>query len=449
MLQAIYRKQSVRGRAWEIQILGSQAPTVGETVEVLKKSGGKDHVQVTNPFVRNGQIFASFVTLQRDVGSAPTVAISVQDFLSPQESAPQAVQNAPESIQVNAPPQSHIDAAQIADIRASMRGVVAKVIEARDLSDSARQRAEVAAGTAQSIALGIPKLAETAVREAAERAAKHPIIIKVDNVERKYEGAFPHPMLEKVLRLAKAGLNVMLVGEAGTGKTYLAHEIAKILGRRFGTLHCTAGMSESHISGYLLPTGDGGKFEYHPVDFVQCYMEGNSLFLLDEVDAADPNVLMFMNGALANGALHIPHRLQGSHVSRGPNQTIMAAANTFGHGANARYQGRNALDGATLDRFYVVEMDYDDARERAMFGSIGKKANWTAAEAPTANELRGLGEWVLSLRERTRKAQLRRIVSSRTLDKALTARKAGIPTTEVIRDVLAGWTADEKAKVGE
>jgi hypothetical protein len=38
---------------------------------------------------------------------------------------------------------------------------------------------------------------------------------------------------------------------------------------------------------------------------------------------------------------------------------VCAAANTYGTGADALYVGRNQLDAATLDRFYVVEMDYD------------------------------------------------------------------------------------------
>jgi MoxR-like ATPase len=199
----------------------------------------------------------------------------------------------------------------------------------------------------------------------------------------------------------------------------------------------------------LLPTGESGAFVYHPAEFVTLYSVGESVFLLDEIDAADPNVLIFINGALANGALHIPHRLEGSAVERGPNAAIIAAANTFGHGATAQYQGRGALDGATLDRFYVVQMDYDPRLEASIAGLTPPYLRaWEAQPDPSSQELTALGEWVLDLRSRVRSAGLRRIVSTRTIQKAITARQVGIPTAEVKSDILAGWTKDELNKVG-
>ena len=44
-------------------------------------------------------------------------------------------------------------------------------------------------------------------------------------------------------------------------------------------------------------------------------------------------------------------------------------------------------------------------------------------------------------------ARLRRVVSTRTLQKAVAARQAGVPSEEVKRDLLAGWSRDELAKV--
>lgn len=257
-----------------------------------------------------------------------------------------------------------------------------------------------------------------------------------------------HPLFEKVLRLAKIpGMNILLVGPAGCGKTHLASQLAKAMKRKYGTLHCTAGASESQLIGWLLPVGASGKFEYVPAEFVRLYEEGDSVFLLDEIDAADPNMLLVLNGAMANGALHVPQRHKDPHIGRGKNVTIIAAANTYGTGADMMYAGRNQLDSATLDRFYVIQMDYDAGYESELCGAPITVDPWQVAEAPDEEELANLAAWVRSLRAAVAKHRLRRVVSTRTLQKALAARKALIPTAEIKLDIMAGWTRDELAKV--
>jgi MoxR-like ATPase len=238
-----------------------------------------------------------------------------------------------------------------------------------------------------------------------------------------------HPMFKKVLALVAAGINVLLVGPAGCGKTHLAHQIAEALGRDYGTLHCTSGASESQLAGWLLPIKEGGAFEYVASQFVKLYEKGNSVFLLDEIDAADPNMLLFINGALANGHLHVPQRHENPTIARGENAAIIAAANTYGTGADMVYAGRNQLDGATLDRFYVVKMDYDRDFEKQL--------------AP-----RHITDWAWRIRDRAAELKLRRVISTRTIQKAATACAAGLDWDEVKADMLAGWTKDEMAKVG-
>lgn len=259
-----------------------------------------------------------------------------------------------------------------------------------------------------------------------------------------------HPLFEKTLRCVRAGLNVMLVGPAGCGKTTLGQHIAEALKRRFGVLNGTSGASESHMSGWLLPVGANGQFVYVPAEFVECFEDGDSLFLIDEGDGLDPNMLLMLNSALANGYFTIPHRYKKPRVIQGKNSAIMMACNTYGTGADILYAGRNQLDAATLDRFYIIEMDYDPALEAEITGmQFDIPAPWQAAPKATGEELKHLGEWVMNLRKKVQTNRLRRVVSTRTFQKAIAARLAGIPTEEVKKDLLAGWTRDELAKVGE
>ena len=247
-----------------------------------------------------------------------------------------------------------------------------------------------------------------------------------------------HPQFEKVLRLVSAGLNVLLVGPAGTGKTHLAHQVAKALQLNYGAIHCTAGVTESQLFGWLLPSGEGGRFEYRPAPFVSLFEQGNSLFLFDELDAADPNLLLAANSALANGHIHVPQRLDNPAVKKGENARIMATANTFGNGADYVYAGRNQLDAATLDRFYVIHVDYDRRLESSIsLATIGDE-----------DKSASLLSWVWETRERAAAAKLRRVISTRAVQKGAAALAAGFPFGEVKADLLAGWSRDEMNKVG-
>jgi energy-coupling factor transporter ATP-binding protein EcfA2 len=297
-------------------------------------------------------------------------------------------------------------------------------IDPEEVRDAIRQIAEAQLKDSDTI--------KSLIDAAIARQNPHKII--VDGAKTVELKEHTHPMFAKVLKLVKRGLNVLLVGPAGCGKTTLAEQLAKAMKRRYGALHCTAGASESQLTGWLLPIEANGRFAYVPSEFVDLYEKGESVFLLDEIDAADPNMLLVINSALANAALHVPQRYKEPHVKRGKNSTIIAAANTFGTGADMMYVGRNQLDAATLDRFYVVRMDYDTDLEHDLIGNDNADVE--------------LGQWCHRLRQQVQFHRLRRTVSTRTIIKAVEARRAGIPAAEIKEDTLAGWTRDEIAKCG-
>lgn len=261
----------------------------------------------------------------------------------------------------------------------------------------------------------------------AHMDAARVIEVRINGDEPKAPADHCHPVFETVLRAALAGLNVLLVGPAGCGKSHMCDQIAGHLGVPFGSLSYSAGASESGILGRLLPTGDNGRFEWSKSEFCHLY-EQASVHLHDEIDGADPNMLLVLNAALANGKFYNP--TAGRVFKRHAQAIQIGAANTFGTGAGAMYVGRAQLDAATLDRWYVVEMDYDRAYER------------TQGSPEVCN-------WVWNIRERANASKVRRVVSTRMIQKAHRATSAGIPFADAKRALLAGWTVDELAKVGE
>lgn len=253
------------------------------------------------------------------------------------------------------------------------------------------------------------------------------VVVRPDSTEWKPAGHV-RPEFQDVLTAATCGLNILLVGPAGCGKTHLAHQVAEALGRPFASISCTAGMSESALQGWMLP-GEAGAFEYVTSDFVRMYEQGG-VFLFDEIDAADPNTLLFVNQALANGSFYLPIRKGASQVKRHPDFVCIAAANTFGTGANQTYAGRERLDEATLDRFRagVVALDYDKAFERKVVDP-------------------DLLAWGWAVRKKIADNRLSRVMSTRFLLDATKLMKAGRSFDQVKATYFTGWKADEKSKV--
>lgn len=246
---------------------------------------------------------------------------------------------------------------------------------------------------------------------------------------REIEGTTPVGF-ERVLRLAAARRNILLIGPAGSGKTHTAELVAQALGLDFAFIPCSAGMSEGQLLGRLLPTGAAGQFVYARSDFVRCYEEGG-VFLFDEIDAADPNTLLVINAALANGKMAVPNRVENPVAIRHPDFVCIAAANTFGTGADRQYVGRNQLDESTLDRFRIgqVVMDYSPELEVALCPD------------------KQLRTRLQHYRERIRQCKLRRVVSTRFLRDAYLMTQAGDTDADIDGALFSGWGPDEVAKV--
>jgi cobaltochelatase CobS len=246
-----------------------------------------------------------------------------------------------------------------------------------------------------------------------------------------------HRQFDELLGLVSEGHeNIMLVGPAGTGKTTLVKHVAAALGRNFAFISLSAGVTETHIFGRMLPQADG-TWAYVESPFIRLYRTGG-VFLFDEVDAADGNVMVSINAALANGVLCNP--VTGEIIERHAECIIVTAANTYGRGGDMLYVGRNALDGATLDRFVMSKMfvTYDICLESDIARAV--------LDETVADDLLA---WVSVIRGRIAEYRLRRIASTRLVAQATKAMKAGKTLADVKARYFQDWSNDEKAKVGE
>lgn len=221
-----------------------------------------------------------------------------------------------------------------------------------------------------------------------------------------------HPQLADALLILGVGLNPLLVGGAGTGKTYLAGQCAEALNIDFGHLCFSAGVSETWLFGRQTPNG------FIEGDFSKLYKNGG-LFLADEIDAADPNVLLAINTALANGHLYNP--ISGEKITRHKSFHFIAAANTVGKGGNSVYTGRSRLDAATLDRFTCIKVGYQDTVEDAL-----------CPDQELAVKLR-------KIRQNLEKRGSQEIVSYRAFDKAMRLKTIGKNTDEILKILSISW----------
>ena len=201
-------------------------------------------------------------------------------------------------------------------------------------------------------------------------------------------GGVQHEKFDTVLKYVANNEPVMLVGPAGSGKNELCKQVAQALNLDF--YFTNAVTQEYKITGFTDANG-----RYQETQFYKAFKNGG-LFLLDEMDASIPEVLVILNAAISNGYFDFPAPI--GFVEAHPNFRVIAAGNTFGHGADYEYVGRNQLDGASLDRFGLEEIGYS------------KKIEDYCANGDTE-----LADFCRDYRESARKAGLKIIVSYRAI----------------------------------
>ena len=240
-----------------------------------------------------------------------------------------------------------------------------------------------------------------------------------------------HAAVQEIIVWVRAGIAVNLVGPAGSGKTTACEQVARHLGLSF---HFTSAVRQEHkLLGFI----DAGG-HYHRTAFRDAYEKGG-LFLFDEIDASSAEALVAFNSALANGICDFPDGPVRAHADF----RAIAAANTFGRGADRQYVGRNQLDAATLDRFAVVEFDYDHALEQRLAASAFRAAGGTNTAL-----LESWVQFVQRVRLVAGQQKVRHVVSPRASIMGARFIAAGGGTeAAALALIWKGLAADQKASI--
>lgn len=253
------------------------------------------------------------------------------------------------------------------------------------------------------------------------------VTINVPNVDPvTFTGS--HHLLSTAVARVSSGMYLMLYGPAGTGKSWLGHDVARALGVDCRVLSVNIQTQDWRVNGANTATA-----------FIrgvarECYEHGG-LLLIDEFDNGSPNFLAGMNLLLSSDTYTFA---DGVTVDRHPQFYVVATANTIGEGGTSQYRARQALDAATLDRFTFMRIDLDPKIEEAM------AAQYVEDVSVRADLLR----LVRVARQNVTDHNLRVVITPRaTLDGAKML-ALGEPMSSVVEDrILRGCSRDVAVKI--
>jgi cobaltochelatase CobS len=190
-------------------------------------------------------------------------------------------------------------------------------------------------------------------------------VVKV-NIDDSYK----RPIIQKMLSDVLARNNVYLYGGAGTGKTFSANTIKKILGWNLITVNCNQFTSALElIGGQTIDGYQEGKVirAFGNLNDDGTPMGKGCVLLLDELPKIDPNTAGILNSVLASvgeydseGEPATIENAKGDIIERG-DVFILATGNTLLNTKDTEYEANFKQDLSLQDRFagstYLVTVD--------------------------------------------------------------------------------------------
>ncbi len=185
--------------------------------------------------------------------------------------------------------------------------------------------------------------------------------------EFKLEGVYIDPVVGKKLQVAlESGLNILLDGPQGCGKTVLARTIAKQLGMEFVFFNCGAVVDASDFFAAIhVRAGEGGQpvTDFVKTDILVALEEAGEhpgrryLVFLDELNRCQESARNALMPAL-DSTRRVFHPIKNTFLPIPDNVQFIAAINR-----GSEFSGTFGIDAAQLDRFAPLQMDYPPPEE--------------------------------------------------------------------------------------
>ena len=151
-----------------------------------------------------------------------------------------------------------------------------------------------------------PVTIKALVKDEVEKLSPRKVEVKTPKGVKITEGT-QHHQFETLLKFISAKQNVYMVGPTGSGKTRTCREVAKALDMKFYSMSVGPMTTQSQIMGYPDATGN-----YVRTNFREAY-ENGGVFLFDEIDSANSNVLTCVNQATSADICGFPVTIGGGN----------------------------------------------------------------------------------------------------------------------------------------
>jgi cobaltochelatase CobS len=217
------------------------------------------------------------------------------------------------------------------------------------------------------------------------------VSLREDSADRvpAYEEYYPDiEALKNVMLALEFNEPIMLYGHAGVGKTSIFRFVARGTNRRLVRVQHTAETQEHKILGQMQvskgfdETGKAYSYTEFQVGDLPLAMKNGWIYLADEIDRAQPEVLSAYQSVLEGQPLHLPEADEDNRlITPHPDFRFVATGNSNGMGDETGiHRAVQRQDAATFERFSIVmQLGYlDKSDEVAM---LKEKAQVSAAHA--------------------------------------------------------------------
>jgi cobaltochelatase CobS len=360
---ALYTLEELTTKLWNLdtvtmrkvlRYLNNQARTIDpSTLASMRHEPALKHVMDKYPHIRIEEAFLAVTAEKPEAPPGPDVLIDsdpiIEEMPRPVPAPRRSKTEALEALLSDSITEERVNEL----IKTQLRGFVTETRLGSEIRDIKRVVNEVISEAVKNVAVKIQ-----ALEDALMASNSTSLTITFPDENRVAELGLVHRDTAKLIRFLSCGLSVFLTGPAGSGKSTGAEKAAQALNLPFYTISVCAQSTKTELLGYLDATGT-----YRRTQFRDAY-ENGGVYLIDEIDAGNPNVLAVLNNALSGSVCPFPDAM----VKRHDNFRCIAAGNTWGTGKTLQYVGRNALDAATLNRFAIIYWDYDEALETKITG---------------------------------------------------------------------------------